>query len=225
MWHSRCANKQKRWHLHGKTTIAKLYIYIGVGSRELFIDEAHTALGIFSVFFPCMLPIPLCRFFMYESRPRLHLTQNFKQDRDENHLLMKKIIEFWLYCFLKTTHPDQDETETRLSKIEANETRPRWDCLKIFHPRRHRDETTLKILYETGTRPRVSVLLVSRPRLSPISVCKPVGQLWCYKLLSTVHSWKRWFFLRFCAIFHQMSFFFCGKAKHFFSYFIVWDKS
>ena len=38
-----------------KTTFSckddKPYIYIGVGSRDLFIDEAHTALGIFTVFF------------------------------------------------------------------------------------------------------------------------------------------------------------------------------
>ena len=33
------------------------------GLRDLFIDEAHTALGIFSVFFPCMLPTPLCGIF------------------------------------------------------------------------------------------------------------------------------------------------------------------
>ena len=31
-----------------KTTSAKLYIYIGVGSRDLFIDEAHIP-GIFSL--------------------------------------------------------------------------------------------------------------------------------------------------------------------------------
>ena len=34
-------------HFHAKTTSAKLYIYIGVGSRDLYIDEAHTALDIF----------------------------------------------------------------------------------------------------------------------------------------------------------------------------------
>ena len=125
---------------------------------------------------------------------------------------MKKMIEFWLYYIWKL-------------QIQIG-MRPRWDWVKLKQTRWDRDETvwkffirdktTSKMLYETGRRPRVSVLLVSRPRLSPISVCKPVGQLWCYKLLSTVHSWKRWFFLRFCAIFHQMSFFFCGKAKHFF---------
>ena len=45
-------NAQKRRHFHAKTTSAKLYIYIGVGSRDLFIDEANTALGIFPAFFP-----------------------------------------------------------------------------------------------------------------------------------------------------------------------------
>ena len=63
MWPFQCAHKQKRRHFHAKTTSAKLYIYIGVGSRNLFIDEAHTALGIFRVFFPCMLPTPLCGIF------------------------------------------------------------------------------------------------------------------------------------------------------------------
>ena len=45
--------EQKRQHFHAKTTSAKLYIYIGVGARDLHIDEAHTALDIFrfAVFF------------------------------------------------------------------------------------------------------------------------------------------------------------------------------
>ena len=30
-----------------KTTSTKLYIYNGVGARDLYIDEAHTALDIF----------------------------------------------------------------------------------------------------------------------------------------------------------------------------------
>ena len=42
-----CAHKQKRPHFHAKTTSAKLYIYIGVGARDLYIDEAHIALDIF----------------------------------------------------------------------------------------------------------------------------------------------------------------------------------
>ena len=47
-----CAQKQKRQHFYAKTS-AELYIYIGVGARDLYIDEAHTALDIFrfAVFF------------------------------------------------------------------------------------------------------------------------------------------------------------------------------
>ena len=41
------AHKQKRRHFHAKTTSAKLYYYIGVRPRDLFIDEAHTVLHIF----------------------------------------------------------------------------------------------------------------------------------------------------------------------------------
>ena len=36
----------ERRHFHAKMTIAKLYIHIGVGARNLYIDEAHTALDI-----------------------------------------------------------------------------------------------------------------------------------------------------------------------------------
>ena len=32
---------------HAKTTSAKLYLYNGLGARDLYIDEAHTALDIF----------------------------------------------------------------------------------------------------------------------------------------------------------------------------------
>ena len=44
----------ERQHFHAETTSAKLYIYIGVRSRDLFIDKAHTALGMLPVFLPCM---------------------------------------------------------------------------------------------------------------------------------------------------------------------------
>ena len=57
-----------------KTTSAKLYIYIGVESRDLFIDEAHTALGIFPVYFPCMLPTPLCFYLALLYCTYLYLT-------------------------------------------------------------------------------------------------------------------------------------------------------
>ena len=51
--------------------------------------------------------------FIYETRPRQDLTQNFRQDQDEtrvlvsqdwdeHHLIMKKIIEYWLIFFLKS---------------------------------------------------------------------------------------------------------------------------
>ena len=42
-------HKQKRRYFHAKTntTSAKLYIYIGVWARDLYIDEAHTVLDVF----------------------------------------------------------------------------------------------------------------------------------------------------------------------------------
>ena len=43
----RAAHKQKRRHFHAKTTSAKLYIFNGLGARDLYIDEAHTVLDIF----------------------------------------------------------------------------------------------------------------------------------------------------------------------------------
>ena len=42
-----CVHKQKKRHFHAKATSAKLYIYNGVGARDLYIDEAHKALDIF----------------------------------------------------------------------------------------------------------------------------------------------------------------------------------
>ena len=60
------AHKQKRQHFHAKTTSAKLYIYIGVGSRDLFIDKAHTALDIFrfaAFFSHCLIPFNCLNLF------------------------------------------------------------------------------------------------------------------------------------------------------------------
>ena len=51
-----------------KDTSAKLYIYIGVGSRDLFIDEAHMVLGIFLVFFPACCRLRFAAFFT-DDRP------------------------------------------------------------------------------------------------------------------------------------------------------------
>ena len=47
-------------------TSAKLYIYIGVESRDLFIDEAHMALGIFPVYFPACCLLRFVAFFFSE---------------------------------------------------------------------------------------------------------------------------------------------------------------
>ena len=67
---------------------------------------------------------------------------------------------------MKNTHPDQDETETRLSKIEANEMRPR---LKIFHPRRDNLQNFERDQDETENLGTFSLKTETRPRLSPIS--------------------------------------------------------
>ena len=53
------------------------------------------------------------------SKTRQDLTENSSWDQDQGLIL------------LKTTHPDQDETEMRRSEIEANKTWPRQDCPKF----------------------------------------------------------------------------------------------
>ena len=47
-----CAHTEKTT-FHAKMTTAKLYLYIGLGASDLYIDETHTALDIFrfAVFF------------------------------------------------------------------------------------------------------------------------------------------------------------------------------
>ena len=67
-----------------------------------------------------------------ETEMRLRVSVSFsKRLRREQSLIQKKTVNFAQFC-LKTTHPDQDETKTRLNKIEANKARPRQDCLKFF---------------------------------------------------------------------------------------------
>ena len=63
------------------------------GARDLFIDKAHTALGIFPVFFPCMLPAAysaLRHFFLLKSNLWLivHLVLGHWQDH-KKHFYMK----------------------------------------------------------------------------------------------------------------------------------------
>ena len=59
--HWSCAHKQKRRHFHAKTTGAKLYIYIGVGAMDLYIDEPNIMFGYFFGFKICFDP-KLCWF-------------------------------------------------------------------------------------------------------------------------------------------------------------------
>ena len=54
---------------------------------------------------------------------------------------MEKMIEFWLYYFLKL----HIQTRTRLGKIEANETR----LSEIFHPRRDNLQNVVRDREET----------------------------------------------------------------------------
>ena len=64
------------------------------------------------------------------------------------------MIQYWLiFCWKYTSRSGQ-------SKIEANKTWLRQDCLQDFHPRRNWDETSSKILYKTGTSSRFPVTLV-----------------------------------------------------------------
>ena len=93
----------------------------------------------------------------FSRRPRREPSFN-----EENDLILALL-------YLKTTNPDQDKTETRLSKIEANKMRPKRDYLKNFHTRQDRDETTSKILDETESLGTFSLKTETKPRLSPIS--------------------------------------------------------
>ena len=56
--------QREKTTFHAKMTSSKLSIYIGVGSRDLFIDEAHVALGIFPFFFPACCLLRFAAFFM-----------------------------------------------------------------------------------------------------------------------------------------------------------------
>ena len=119
----------------------------------------------------------------------------FFYDRDENKLLIKKKTANLATSCFKNTHPDQDETETRLRKIEANEMRPRRDCPKIFHLRqdkfqnfvRDRDETESfgTFSLETKTKLRLSSFTDARAG-HPISlVCIYFILRFCLLTLST----------------------------------------
>ena len=68
-----------------------------------------------------------------ETRPRVSVSFN------------EEIYSLFAYFLLKTSHPDQNETEMRLGRNQTNETRQGRDCPENFHLRRDGDETSSKI--------------------------------------------------------------------------------
>ena len=61
MPHCPCVHNQKRRHFHTKTTSAKPYIYIGVGSRDLLTK--HTGRWAY-YFFPACCLLRFAAFFL-----------------------------------------------------------------------------------------------------------------------------------------------------------------
>ena len=114
--HCPCSHRQKKRHFHAKTTSAKLYIYIGVGPRDLFIDIAHMALDQFrfAVFFPCMLPSPLCSIFYFEDRQGSFGRMPELPSRSRHF--------YWLSSHLTCAVTQDDTTPT--GQISDTQTRP-----------------------------------------------------------------------------------------------------
>ena len=133
----------------------------------------------------------------------------FLRDRDENHLLMKKMIEYWLNFFWKLHIQIRTRQWQDWAKFQANETRPRQDCLKNFHQRRDRNETTSKIFYATRTKLRVSrprgdrdsiklrfasLLVITLTHHSPTS---GKVMIYLFAAIGAVREWKdlsKWYF-------------------------------
>ena len=69
--------------------------------RDLFIDEAHTVLGIFPVFFLCMLPTPLCGIFVCRYWPREQKLSKLLLHWNKIFTEIKKPSEFWLQCLFQ----------------------------------------------------------------------------------------------------------------------------
>ena len=117
---------------------------------------------------------------MSETRPRRDLTQNFGRDRDETESLgfffftrprreptfNEEIYSLFGSFLLKTTHPDQDKTETRLSENKTNEMRPGRDYPKNFHPRRDKFQNLVRDRDGTKSLGTFSLKTETRPRLS-----------------------------------------------------------
>ena len=105
-----------------KMTSTKLYIYIGVGSRDLFIDETHNALGIFPVFFPCMLPTSLCGIF--DKPDKKQVLNSFKHYHFQNYNLFK--------CYLSISCEEscQKRSKRIVTNIKMNTLHITADCLR-----------------------------------------------------------------------------------------------
>ena len=89
--------------------------------------------------------------------------------------------------FFKTTHPDQHKTETKLSKIEANETRQRLSENFSSETRQRQDnlQNFARERDETESLGTFSLKTETRPRLSPISVKGACEMYWTmYTLIS-----------------------------------------
>ena len=94
-----------------------------MGSRDLFIDEAHIVLGIFPVFFPCMLPTPLCGIFAY----KLHIAHTLymqeiyfepeKDDLSEN--LDGKFYKGKMISNIKMTSKRYNDSKIKTTLMKA----------------------------------------------------------------------------------------------------------
>ena len=100
---------QKRRHFYVKMTYAKLNIYIGVGARNLYINEAHKALDIFrfAVFLFLFkmsqrILVDLCRAF-FINLLSVHLHDD--KSEEDHHLLLD--LRPVLQLPLVSPHPHQ----------------------------------------------------------------------------------------------------------------------
>ena len=115
-----------------------------------------------------MRPRRCCLIFQCPRRDR-DSTKTFGQGQDPRYLFTRPRLEptfneeidkLFASIFLKIIHPGQDETETRLSKIEANEMR----LAQFLDLRRDQEETSSKILYKTESLSTFGLKTATRPR-------------------------------------------------------------
>ena len=108
-------NKQKRRHFHAKTTSAKLYFYIGVGSRALFIDKAHTVLGnwAYSRYFFLHAAYSALRHFLGHTLNCL-LLMSTKNDT----FFLKNVIFYIFYSFFDLGFKHRNKSKVLLGFFE-----------------------------------------------------------------------------------------------------------